>query len=125
MAIVKNGMTRSLSINPPLGEVIVSGTVLAGMTITIPPGEAAEVPFWDAVKHLPFFDGLLASGKISVGSDTPNGEPNYTSMGETLTAPDKFDPAEIVSDEKAKEINLSYQQAPTVATKRSRSRKAD
>lgn len=114
MALIKNGMNRILRLQRPNdGKIVTSYKTRWELTINIPPGGQAEVPFWDKIKTHPIYKNLLAQGKISVGKVDPTGDPNGTSLGDTLTAPPHLNPDEIKRDaEQAGLHNLKYENEP-------------
>lgn len=127
MAKIKNGMSRMLRIQAPrkgASPVILSLSKPLTGVVTIPPFGEAEVPFWDEVKNHPVYQSLLERGKIAVGNDEPDGEPHFTSTGDTLKAPERLDPEAIKDEAKAEKVkNLAYENEPTITTKRKPGRK--
>lgn len=122
MAIIKNGMSRVLRIDAPriASSLIITPTKPMAGSVSIPPFGEAEVPFWDEVKKYPMYQRLLELKKISDDGTEPNGEPHFTSNGDTLKAPERMDPSTVKEDSEAQGVkNLQYKTGdPDIRTKR-------
>lgn len=122
MARINNFMTRDLVIRRPRKaddvKLITFGKYDAG-DVVVPPGQSAEVDFWDEVKDHVVYQSMLSRRKISVGDDIPVAREHFTSAGDTLKAPARLDP-EAMREEANREgvKNLSYDQEPAISTKR-------
>jgi hypothetical protein len=122
MPIVNNFMMRPLVIRKPregsLPTIFGIGGKPLGDTV-IAPGASGEVSFWDEVKNHPVYRNMLDRKLITVGPDKPEAVEPFTSAGDTLVAPDRFNPDAVKEDATAKGVkNLSYENEPKIAAKR-------
>jgi hypothetical protein len=129
MAKITNFMTRNLIVRKPRDgstPVILSVKSQPLGDIVIPPGECAEVPFWDQVKNHPIYQNFLDRKKIGVNAGEVQPTEHFTSADDTLKAPERLDPEAMKEEAEAGKVkNLAYENEPAISTKRKGGRKSN